>query len=230
VRLAEWTIESPSAQLLLVALLVGVADTSGGGLGSTPANRLASARLIERLKRLSLAELERAATNGSLELVVRLDADRVAWSVQAAARTREERALLEYFVRQGASRELLRDLFGASRQRVAELRRALRLRSTQGRPKLPSRKERESIEATWARLGSGTADPRSTYRELHRAFPHHTLAALAAVVRECASGACDLDAPAEKGSRGGPFSARTASEKPRLAAPRGELVHPRDRE
>jgi hypothetical protein len=230
VRLAEWTIESPSAQLLLVALLVGVADTSGGGLASAPANRLASARLIERLKRLPLAELERAAATGSLELVVRLDADRVAWSVHAAARTREKEALLEYFVRHGAPRALLRELFGASRQRVAKIRRAQRLRSTQGRPKLPSRKEREAIEATWMRLGSATADLRSRYRELHRAFPHHALAALAAVVRETESRALDLDLPPGKGSRDDPVSARPGPDNLRVDSRRGEIVHRRDRE
>lgn len=229
-RLAEWTIESPSAQLLLVALLVGVADAPGGGLAATPANGHTSVRLIERLKRLSLAELERAAANGSLELVVRLDADRVAWSAHAAARTRENEALLEYFVRHGAPRALLRELFGASRQRVAELRRARRLGATQGRPKLPSRKVREAIEATWTRLGSVTADPRSRYRELHRAFPQHALAALAAVVRETESRAPALDLPPGKGSPRDPVSARSGPGNPRVASRRGELVHRRDRE
>lgn len=228
-RLAEWSIESPSAQLLLVALLVGVADTPGGGLAAAPANRLASVRLLQRLKGLPLAALERAAATGSLELVVRLDSDRVAWSVHAASRTREQEALLEYFVRHGASRTLLRELFGASRHRVAEIRRAQRARPTQGRPKLPSRKEREAIEATWLRLESATADLRSRYRELHRAFPSHGFAVLAAVVRETRPRAPDRDIPPGKGARQEPVSARHVAEVRRTDSRRAAIVHPRDR-
>ena len=228
VRLEEWTIGLPSAQLLLVALLVGVSETAAD-LTVVPADRLAAAKLIERLKRLSLVELARVAASGSLQLVVRLDAERAGWSVRVAARAQEERALLEYFVRHGASRALLRELFGASRRRVAGIRRTGRLRSTQGRPRLPSRGEREAIEARWEHLAVSTPDLRTRYRELHQAFPHHTLAALAAVVRHFDSEGVDAHRSPENRSRREPIPASPARRDARPVAARAEVVHRRDR-
>ena len=66
-RLEEWSIASPSAQLLLVALLVGAAEAPAEAFAVSRAHRAARARLIGRLKRLSLVELERAAVTGSLQ-------------------------------------------------------------------------------------------------------------------------------------------------------------------
>lgn len=228
-RLEEWSIASPSAQLLLVTLLVG-AEAPAEALAVSQAHHAAGARLIERLKRLSLAELERAAATGSLQLVVRLDADRVAWSAQAAARGQEEQALLKYFVRHGATRTLLRELFGVSRQRVAEIRRAQRLRSAQGRPKLPPRKVRDAIEAAWTRLARAFKDTRSRLHELHREFPQYSFAALDAVVRESASLAPDLSTLPGKRRRGDPVSPELERASTRAATPRVPIVHRRDPE
>ena len=229
-RLEEWSIVSPSAQLLLVALLVGAAEAPAEGLAVSRAHRAAGARLLERLKRLSLVELKRAAAAGSLELIVRLDADRVAWSAQAAARGQEEQALLKYFVRHGATRTLLRELFGASRQRVAEVRQAQRIRSAQGRPKLPARKVREAIEAAWARLARATTDTRARFHELHREFPQYSFAALDAVVRESGSFAPHLNAPPGKRRRGEPVSNQRGRVSTRTTAPHASIVHRRDPE
>lgn len=229
-RLEEWPIASRSAQLLLVALLVDAAEAHAEGLAISRAHRAAGARLIERLKRLSLVELERAAAAGSLELIVRLDTDRVAWSAQAAARGQEEQALLKYFVRHGATRTFLREHFGASRQRVAEVRQAQRMRSAQGRPKLPARKVREAIEAAWARLAGATTDTRSRFHELHREFPQYSFAALDAVVRESGAFAPDLNAPPGKRRRGEPVSTPRGRATTRAAAPRATIVHRRDPE
>ena len=215
---------------MLVALLVGAAEAPAEGLAVPRGQRSAGARLVERLKQLSLVELERAAAAGSLELIVRLDADRVAWSVQAAARGREEQALLKYFVRHGATRTLLRELFGVSRQRVAEVRRAQRLRSAQGRPKLPARKVREGIEAAWARLAGATVDARSRFHELHRVFPQYSFAALDAVVRESASFAPDLSTPLGKRRCGQPVSPQRERGRTQAVAPHATIVHRHDPE
>jgi len=230
VRLEEWSIASPSAQLLLVALLVGAAEAPAEALGVSRAHHAARARLIGRLKRLSLVELERAAVTGSLQLIVRLDADRVAWNAQAAARGQEEQVLLKYFVRHGATRTLLRELFGVSRQRVAEIRRTQRLRSAQGRPKLPARKVRDAIEAAWTRLGRATPDSRARLHELHREFPQCSFAALDAVVRESTSLAPDLGTPSGNRRRGEPVSPERERASTRAATPHAPIVHRRDPE
>ena len=229
-RFEEWPIASRNAQLLLVALLVSAAEAPIEGPAVSRAQRSAGARMLERLKQLSLVELERAAATASLELIVRLDADRVAWSAHAAARGQEEQALLKYFVRHGATRSLLRELFGVSRQRVTEIRRAQRLRSAQGRPKLPPRKVRDAIEAAWTRLARAFKDTRSRLYELHREFPQYSFATLDAVVRESASLAPDLSTPPGKRRRGEPVSPELERASTRAATPRVPIVHRRDPE
>jgi len=184
-RLHERAVVSPGAKQMLVALLVTLAQE--GARGDAPASGIvAGEALLERLAALSLAELRRLADDGALELVVRYDGDRVAWSLQAAARRHAEHAMLEYFVRHGASRSLLRKLFRISRAHIDSVRKALRLPPTQGRPKLPHGREREAIVAQWSALSETASDARSCYRELHRAFPRYSIAALDAVLRESA--------------------------------------------
>lgn len=184
-RLQERAVVSPSAKQLLVALLVTLAQEEARG--DAPASGIvAGDSLLERLAELSLAELRRLAEDGALELVVRYDGDHVAWSLQAAARRHAEHALLEYFVRHGASRSLLRELFRISRSHIDAVRKALRLAPTQGRPKLPHGREREAIAVRWSALSATAPDARTRYGELHRAFPRYSIAALDAVLRESA--------------------------------------------
>ena len=142
--------------------------------------------LLKRLAQLSLAEIHHLAEKAALKLVVSYEGDQLAWSLQAATRKHSEQALLEYFMRHGAPRALLRELFTVSRARIDAVRRTLRLAPTQGRPKLPPAREREAIVAAWAHLASTIADRRARYHALHRAFPRHSIAALDAVLREVA--------------------------------------------
>ncbi len=183
-RLQERAIVAPSAKLILVALLVTLAKEEAGGDAAPAPGIVSGASLLKRLAQLSLAEVHRLAESGALELVVRYDGDQVAWSLQAATRKHTEQALLEYLVRHGAPRALLRELFRISRARVDAVRRTLRFSSTEGRPMLPRGREREAIVAAWSELATTVPDRRFRYRELHGAFPRYSIAALDAVVRE----------------------------------------------
>lgn len=204
-RLQERAVVSSGAMQMLVALLVTLAQEEARA--DAPASGIvAGESLLERLAELSLAELRRLAEDGALELVVRYDGNRIAWSLQAAARRHAEQALLEYFVRHGAPRLLLRELFRISRAHIDSVRKALRLRSTQGRPKLPHAREREAIVARWSALSETALDARTRYREIHRAFPRYSIAALDAVLREStASEPGDAD-PSRNRSAGKPVS------------------------
>jgi Protein of unknown function (DUF2857) len=139
--------------------------------------------LLRRLAALSLAELERLAETGALRVVVSCGREELAWSLQASSRKHAEQALLEYFVRHGAPRTLLRALFTVSRARVDAVRKSLRIVPAAGRPKLPRPREREAIVAAWVEL-EGSDDRRARYYALHRTFPRYSIATLDLVLRE----------------------------------------------
>jgi hypothetical protein len=221
-RLQERAIVAPSARLMLVALLVTLAEEEARGDAAPASGILMGASLLKRLAQLSLAEVHRLAETGGLELVVRYDGDQVAWSLQAATRKHTEQALLEDLVRHGAPRALLRELFRISRARIDAVRRSLRLPSTEGRPKLPRRREREAIVAAWSELARTVPDRRVRYRELHGAFPRYSIAALDAVVREASP-----ENP-EKGPVGKPVSAPRDRGVRADDPPRRTVVHRRD--
>lgn len=208
-RLQERAVVSSGAKQVLVALLVTLAQEEAHG--DAPASGIAvGVPLLRRLAELSLAELRRLAEDGALEVVVRYDGDQVAWSLQAAARQRAEHALLEYFLRHGAPRALLRELFRISRARIDKVRAALRLPLTQGRPKLPHWREREAIVAAWHGLIETAPERRFRYQELHRAFPRYSIAALDAVLRESAPEDPNVPSPSRNRPADKPVSARTA--------------------
>ena len=155
-------IVAPADQLMLVALLVTLARDNAIAFPAAAPGRASEESLLKRLAQLSLTEIHRLAETGALKLVVHYDSDQVAWSLQAAARKHAEQALLQYFVRHGAPRALLRELFKVSRERIEAVRQDLRLVPMHGRPKLPARararSDRHRLEPTRERRG-GFAGP-----------------------------------------------------------------------
>ncbi len=222
-QLEEHAITAPSAQLMLVALLVTLAQAEPPEGAAAESGIKTGASLLERLARLSLAEIHRLAEKGALKLVVYYDGDQVTWSLQASARRHAEQALLEYFVRHGARRTLLRELFTVSRAQIDTVRRGLRLAPVRGRPKLPGAREREAVVAAWSQLASTITDRRSRYHALHRTFPRYSIGALDAVLREVSPGRSDT--PPSSGNRSGdkPVSA-PHGRSTRAPAPPGRTV------
>lgn len=191
-------IVAPADQLMLVALLVTLARDNAIAFPAAAPGRPSAESLLKRLAQLSLTEIRRLAETGALKLVVHYDSDQVAWSLQAAARKHAEQALLQYFVRHGAPRALLRELFRVSRERIEAVRQDLRLAPMHGRPKLPHVRERQAIVAAWSQLASGEADARTRYHALHRRFPRYSIAALDAVLREVSPERAAAPAPPGK--------------------------------
>ena len=179
----ERAIVTPAARVMLVAMLFSLARGEPTDERAADAEGPADERLFRRLAALSLAELERLAETGALRVVVSCGKDELSWSLQASARRRAEQALLEYFVRHGAPRTLLRALFTVSRVRIEALRKSLRVVPAAGRPKLPRPREREAIVVAWEELAA-SADRRARYHALHRAFPRYSIATLDLVLRE----------------------------------------------
>jgi len=182
--LEEHPVTSQTSHLMLVALLVTLAGTERGERGTPEGQGAAAGPLSERLRQLSLAEIQSLALAAHLEIAVRFDADRLLWGVHTYERRREERMLLEYFIRHRAPRALMRRLFKVSKQRIEGLRRTLNLAPSQGRPKMPRGKTRDAIVETWQSIAATTADLRVRYRRLHESFPQYSIATLDAVIRE----------------------------------------------
>jgi len=183
----ECAVVAPAGRLMLLAMLVALVRSRSDDDPANEAEHAGSEPLLKRLARLSLSELERLAEAGAFRIIVSFGTEEVAWSLQASARKHAEQALLEYFVRHGAPRALLRVLFSASRARVDAVRRRLRIAPAPGRPKLPRPREREAIVTAWATL-EPRADRRASYQALHRMFPRHSIATLDQVLREALTG------------------------------------------
>jgi hypothetical protein len=226
-HLEERAIIAPSAQLMLVALLVTLARGEARDEATSASGIARGDALLKRLAQLSLAEIQHLAEKGALKLVVSYEGDQLAWSLQTAAHKRAEQALLEYFMRHGAPRALLRELFTLSRARIDAVRQRLRLAPTQGRPKLPPAREREAIVAAWADLASTVADRRARYHALHGAFPRHSIAALDAVLREVSPERPNAHFPDENRQTAMPVSAPDERRKRASARPGRPVVHRR---
>jgi hypothetical protein len=224
--LEERAVVAPGAQLMLVALLVTLARAEARDEDTGAPDGARGDAALRRLAQLSLAEIHDLAERGTFKVVVSYEGAQLAWSLRAAAHRRSEQALLEYFMRHGASRALLRELFTLSRARIGAMRRTLRLAPLQGRPNLPPVREREAVVAAWASF-AGSPDRRTRYHALHRAFPRYSIAALDAVLRESSPEASDAGPSAQNRP-----AARTVSAPPermkRAPAPsRQALVHRR---
>ena len=179
----EGAIVTPAARVMLVAMLISLARGEPTGERAADAEGPMDEPLFRRLAALSLAELERLAETGALRVIVSCGRDELSWSLRASARRHAEQALLEYFVRHGAPRTLLRALFTVSRARIDAVRKSLRVAPAPGRPKLPRPREREAIVAAWGKF-AGSADRRTRYHALHRMFPRYSIATLDLVLRE----------------------------------------------
>jgi Protein of unknown function (DUF2857) len=180
----EKTVVSPTNGLLLIAMFLALADSEPIEVSSHGPHETQSAMLRDKLRELSLADIERLAKNAALELALRFDSDQLFWSLHTSNRKREERTLLEYFVRNGAPRTLIHRLFRTSKHQIQALRGSLQLPPPKGRPSLPCERVRDAITAAWSRLVTASDDERVAYYELHQLFQDFSLATLDAVVRE----------------------------------------------
>ena len=223
-------IEIRDQQLRLLFLTHLVRELQRSAAEGAPAPQGLDGRQLEELRSLSTDDLVRLSELPSPRVAIQIDAGSFEHGLRQVGYLAKRTRQIEYFVRHGATRTLLRELFGVSRQRVAEIRRAQRLRSAQGRPKLPPRKGRDVIEAAWTRLARAFKDTRSRLHELHREFPQYSFAALDAVVRQSASLAPDLSKPPGKRRRGEPVSPELERASTRAATPRVPIVHRRDPE
>jgi len=166
--------------LLIGALLLRVMAQFDHAGSARPAQCAA----IAELRELSPMETWRLGgmRNSGLSLVI--DTRQLAENLRALRQINAEAALIAYFVRHGASRPMLRELFHVSQHVLARQRRRLGVRAGHGRPALPDKPTRDAIHRCWADLGRDETDVRRRLVQLHQRFPACALVVLHAVIHE----------------------------------------------
>lgn len=142
--------------------------------------------LLDSLRNRPVRDFLRAGQMSTLELSVELDEGNLRYVFMRTVDERRDQSLREYFVKNGASTEILNRLFKMSRDEIAALRDLLTSNPRTGRPPLPSQFEREDIHRAWdkiVKVGAGQPTRESLY-QLHQLFSSHSISALWQVVNE----------------------------------------------
>lgn len=136
---------------------------------------------LARLRELTAGELARIAAMRAVRIEIDVDAVRLADALRVVAMLGEKRAMEEYFIRHGATWQLMTKLFKVKRHDTLRRRRIVGSARLRGRTVLPDRLVREQICQCWR--NSQETDPRASFLQLHLRFPSVSMSALEAVLR-----------------------------------------------
>ncbi|HEU0202283.1 MAG TPA: STY4526/YPO1902 family pathogenicity island replication protein [Burkholderiaceae bacterium] len=141
-------------------------------------------QLMDRLYSLTACDLMRVANMPLCRIGVHIDWTSFARALDVHQAAKHASEILEYFIRHGASRRLLRRLFSLSDAEYRSRAMALGLDPCRrGRVPMPAESERDAIGLAWHALTrQHAADPRRCYYELHRRFSACSIAALEQVL------------------------------------------------
>lgn len=136
---------------------------------------------LARLRQLSALDLSRLAAMRDLTIGIAFDAVGLNAGLRAVALVNEAKALEAYFIRNGASWQMMSALFKIRRKVTLKRRRDCGAWRPSGRPQLPDNATRARIFRAWRAID----DPnmRVRYYRLHQMFPHVPIAVLEAVLR-----------------------------------------------
>lgn len=136
---------------------------------------------LAHLLRMSALDLSRLAAMRSLTIAVAFDSIELKAGLRAVALANEARELETYFIRHGASTQLMSMLFKVRRKLTLKRRREIGARRPAGRVPLPDYALRERIYQAWRDIPDPV--PRVRYYRLHQVFPHLPIAVLETVIR-----------------------------------------------
>lgn len=137
---------------------------------------------LARLRQLSALDLNRLAAMRDLTIGVGFDAAGLKAGLRAVALVNEAKAMEAYFIRNGASWQMMNMLFKIRRKVTLKRRRDCGAWRPSGRLPLPDYATRERIFRAW--LAIDDPNPRVRYYRLHQTLPQLSIAVLDAVVRE----------------------------------------------
>jgi hypothetical protein len=124
---------------------------------------------LARLRQLSALDLNRLATMRELTIGVTFDAAELTAGLRTVSLVNEAKALEAYFIRHGASWQMMSALFKIRRKVTLRRRRDCGAWRPSGRFPLPDTALRERIYRAWHAIED--PDPRVRYYRLHQAFP-----------------------------------------------------------
>lgn len=137
---------------------------------------------LSRLRQLSALDLNRLAGMRDLTIGVAIDTAALKAGLRAVALVNEAKALESYFIRNGASWQMMNALFKIRRKVTLKRRHDYGAWRPSGRLPLPDYATRERIYRAWYAIED--PNPRARYYRLHQEFSGFSIAILETVVRE----------------------------------------------
>ena len=136
---------------------------------------------LARLRQLSALDLNRLAAMRDLTIGIAFDAVGLNAGLRAVALVNEAKALEAYFIRNGASWQMMSALFKISRKVTLKRRRECGAWRSSGRQPLPDNVTRERVFRAWRCIEDSAM--RVRYYRLHQMFQQIPIAVLEAVLR-----------------------------------------------
>jgi hypothetical protein len=147
-----------------------------------------SQQQIEELSALTSEELVQLSEMTDPRVAIEIDAGSLEHGLRQVDYLNKRSRQLEYFIRHGATSNMLTKLFRISSADVTLKRRLFSgTSSSLRRPSMPTHAVREQIQRRWYEIRKGKQEEpvrAEDYEELHRDFSSHTFATLWAVVHE----------------------------------------------
>jgi Protein of unknown function (DUF2857) len=141
--------------------------------------------LLDRVRNLSLTDSWHI-TRRPCGLSVMLDTGQFTAELNRLEMIKQDQALVEHFVRNGATAAMLSRLFHETPSRVRQLRAQIGPSIEKGRPKMPDEDVRDLITASWAEvcrsIPATALNCDRRFKALHDLWPSYQLCALDAVV------------------------------------------------
>src|SRR5438105_4871684 len=175
-------------QLRLLVLAQLIRELERSAHDKTPPPTGFTEKQLDELRALSSDELVRLSEMTEPRVAIQIDAGSLEHGLRQVDYLTKRSRQLEYFIRHGATSNMLTKLFRISSADVTLRRRLFAgTSSSLRRPSMPPHPVREKIQQRWFEIRKGKdCEPvrAEDYEELHQDFAQHTFATLWAVVHE----------------------------------------------
>jgi len=175
-------------QLRLLVLAQLIRDLQAAAAEHAPTPPGFTEQQVEQLQALSSAELVQLSAMTEPRVAIQIDAGSLEHGLRQVDYLNKRSRQLEYFIRHGATSNMLTKLFRVSSADVTLKRRLFAGTSPLlRRPAMPPHAVREKIQQRWFEIRKGKErEPvrAEDYEALHRDYSQHTFATLWAVVHE----------------------------------------------
>src|SRR5258706_13625377 len=175
-------------QLRLMVLAQLIRELHQGAEERSPPPEGFTEKQVEELRSLSSAEHVKLSEMTEPRVAIEIDAGSLEHGLRQVDYLTKRSRQLEYFIRHGATSNMLTKLFRISSADVTLRRRLFAgTASSLRRPSMPPHPVREKIQGRWFEIRKGKErEPlrAEDYEELHADYAQHTYATLWAVVHE----------------------------------------------